>query len=413
VRLRRASVADGRQPWQSNSLRAYSQRLSWNFPTNSLSRLIAEKKARGVRLLDLTISNPTEAFADYPHAAIRRAYADIANFTYQPNPCGELEARRAIAEWYAQQGITISAEQLLLTASSSEAYALLFKLFCNPEDEILAPVPSYPLFEFLASLESVRIVPYRLLYDGAWFIDFTSLAERISPRARAIVIVSPNNPTGSFLKQSERDRIFAIAQEHELPIICDEVFMSYAFGSAAERVQTLIGCDSVLSFSLNGLSKAAAMPQVKLGWIAINGPLPERDRAHQQLQILLDTYLSVSTPVQRALPALLHTGADLQRQICARIQRNRNALGQLLEGSAAHCLHVEGGWSAIVQLPNTSTEEAWVAQLLEQHEVVVQPGYFFDMGSEPYIVLSLLTAPDVFDEGIRRLAALVCDCSKC
>ncbi|MBV9404041.1 MAG: pyridoxal phosphate-dependent aminotransferase [Acidobacteriaceae bacterium] len=388
-------------------MRAYSQRLAWNSPANRISHLLDEQRARGAPLLDLTISNPTEAFREYPHEAIRSAYSDISDFTYHPEPPGEPAARTAIADWYREQDIRSAPEQILLTASSSEAYALLFKLLCNPGDEILVPVPSYPLFEFLAALECVGIVPYRLLYDGAWFIDFSTLRNRITSRTRAIVIVNPNNPTGSFLKRFEKEQLITLAVEHELPIISDEVFMNYSLGDLNERVQTMIGCDSVLSFSLNGLSKAAGMPQVKLGWIALNGPAQEREIARNRLELLLDSYLSVSTPVQRALPRLLEIGNRMRRQIAERLTRNLDTLDRLLVCTTAHRLHVEGGWSAILQLPNVSDEESWVARLIEQRGVIVQPGYFFDMEPKPYTVVSLLTDPEVFEQGIRAIASLL------
>jgi alanine-synthesizing transaminase len=388
-------------------LRSYSQRLAWNFSSNSYSRLLKQKRLTGTPLLDLTISNPTEAFKEYPHEAIRSAYSDLHDFSYQPDPLGKHEARLAIAKSYAERGISLSADRLLLTASTSEAYALLFKLFCNPGEEILAPHPSYPLFEFLAASESVRIVPYRLQYDGAWFIDFSSLRERLSSRTRAIVIVNPNNPTGSFLKRSEKDELLDLAQGYELPIISDEVFMDYSFGAESGRVATLIGCDSVLSFSLNGLSKAAGMPQMKLGWICVNGPDADKDVARERLEILLDTYLSVNTPVQCALPSLLTIGKAMHERIASRTRRNLNELERLLKGSAAHPLHTEGGWSAIIQLPNTSSEDLWLTRLIEEQNVVLQPGYFFDMDSESYVVASLITAADIFDEGISRLRELL------
>lgn len=386
-------------------MRAYSQRLSWTLASNSLSRLIQEKRHRGVPLLDLTISNPTEAFAEYPHEAIRGAYARMTDFTYSPTPLGQERARRAISELYAQRGVSITPERVILTASSSEAYALLFKLFCDAEDEILAPVPSYPLFEFLARLELARIVPYRLRYDGAWFIDFRSLRERISRRTRAIVIVNPNNPTGSFLKRHERDELFELARHYELPIISDEVFMDYSWAATTEQVKTLAAFDSVLSFSLNGLSKTAGMPQMKLGWMVINGAGAEREMLRERLEILLDTYLSVSTPVQNALPDLIEIGAGIQDQIARRIRENRAVLDRVLEGSPAHRLNMEGGWSAIIRLPHTSSEEEWVGRLIEEG-VIVQPGYFFDMDSEPYAVISLITPLEIFEQGISRLRAL-------
>lgn len=392
--------------WQSSGLYTYSRRLPWDVATNSLSGLLEAARMRGVPLLDLTVANPTEAFSDYPHAAIRNAYAQLDDFTYSPDAFGQERARTAIAELYRGRGVAVSADRLVLTASTSEAYALLFKLFADPEDEILAPVPSYPLFEYLAALESVRIVPYRLEYDGAWFTDLANLRRQIGPRTRAIVIVNPNNPTGSFLKRREAEELFDIAREHRLPLISDEVFFDYAFGEAVGRVRTLIETDSVLSFSLDGLSKTAGMPQMKLGWIAINGPEGEVQAARRRLELLLDTYLSVSTPVQCAAPELLRVGAEFRRSIAARVERNLNTLRKCLRKSPAHALHLEGGWSAIIQLPKVVSEEIWVRRVLEQG-VIVQPGYFFDMASEPYVVVSLLTSPEAFEEGISRLEALV------
>ncbi|MGA8028041.1 MAG: pyridoxal phosphate-dependent aminotransferase [Bryobacteraceae bacterium] len=381
----------------------YSQRLPWQFSTNSLSRLVQEKKRAGFSIIDLTISNPTEVLSDYPHAAIGRAYAGIEDFKYRPDARGQDSARAAIAEYYRSRGSAISPEQILLTASTSEAYALLFKLFCNPEDEVLAPAPSYPLFEFLAGLESVRTVPYRLQYDGAWFIDFNHLKQRISERTRAIVVVNPNNPTGSFLKEWEVEKLIALAREHELPIVSDEVFMEYGFGNAGERVPTLVERDTVLSFSLNGLSKTAGMPQMKLGWIAINGPAKDREIAHDRLELLLDTYLSVAGPVQAALPELLDIGMKIQREIAERATQNLDTLRQILSHSPAQPLHTEGGWSAIVQLPNTFSGEVWATRILNEQNVIVQPGYFFDFASEAYVVLSLIAPAEDFAEGIRRL----------
>ncbi|MBV9294038.1 MAG: pyridoxal phosphate-dependent aminotransferase [Acidobacteriaceae bacterium] len=385
----------------------YSQRLSWSFLSNPLAKLLEEKRAAGVPLLDLTISNPTAILPDYPNEAIAAAYAAVSDFTYYPSPTGLEEAKIAIAEYYARSGIPVSPSQLLLTASTSEAYALLFKLFCNPQDEVLVPRPSYPLFEYLAGLECVRTVPYRLLYDGAWSIDFEDLRERVTPRTRAIVAVNPNNPTGSFLSAADFERLTNLADRSKVPIISDEVFRDYGFSNPPDRVTTLIGHDAVLSFSLNGLSKLAGMPQMKLGWITINGPAQEREIARQRLELLLDTYLSVNTPVQRALPGLLRIGMEVQRQIVNRTKHNWDVLRDLLNGSPAHPLHTEGGWSAIIQLPGTLSEEIWTARLLDEQSVIVQPGYFFDMTSEPYMVVSLITPPENFREGIDRLRRMI------
>lgn len=392
---------------QSSCLYAYSQRLSWEFSSNSLSRLVEEKRRQASALLDLTVSNPTENFDAYPHEEIRRAFCTLADFRYKPDPFGELSARRTICDWYRERGIDVAPHQVVLTASSSESYSLLFKLFCDAGDEILAPIPSYPLFEYLAQLESVRIVPYRLRYDGSWFIDFAHLRQRLSSRTRAIVLVNPNNPTGSFLKRREVHELFDLAREHKLPIISDEVFMDYSFGASAERVRTLSEGDSVLSFSLNGLSKSAGMPQMKLGWILLNGPQADRNLVRERLAVVLDTYLSVNTPVQRALGALLQTGALLRREISSRITSNIQTLDRTFSGSSAHRLHVEGGWSAVVQLPKTRGEQAWLTELVEQYSTVVHPGYLFDMEDEPYIVVSLITAPEAFTEGVTRIRTAV------
>jgi alanine-synthesizing transaminase len=387
-------------------LYSYSERLSWSFSANLFSRLIEEKREANATLIDLTISNPTQAITDYPHAAISRAYANIKDFTYCPDPFGQQESRVAVARYYERRGISILPAEILLTASTSEAYSLLFKLFCNAGDEILAPLPSYPLLEYLAALESARIVPYRLVYDGSWYIDFANLRQQISPRTRAIVVVNPNNPTGSFLKKSEADTLLDVARQYGLPIVSDEVFMDYSFGDGAGRVTTLIGCDSVLTFSLNGLSKAAAMPQMKLAWIALHGSERDRETARKRLELICDTYLSVGTPVQCALPELLEIGEGIQDEIRLRTAQNLKALKGLLENSPACCLHCEGGWSAIVQLSKRFSEEQWVTRLLEEQNVIVQPGYFFDIASEAHVVVSLITPYHEFAEGIRRVRQL-------
>jgi hypothetical protein len=380
-------------------LYSYSRRLTWDHSQNAFTKLVEERRRAGVSLLDLTSANPTEVFDNYPHAEIQQAYASLDDFTYRPDSFGTERARKAIADWYERRGIRVSPDQLALTASTSEAYALLFKLLCDPGDEVLVPTPSYPLFEYLARLESVEMVPYRLFYDGSWFIDFASVRTAISARTRAIIAVNPNNPTGSFLKSHETEELFKIAQEHNLPVIADEVFMDYAFAGTRGCTRTFIGDDRVLSFSLGGLSKSAGMPQMKLAWIAVNGGAEVRRR----LELLLDTYLSVATPVQNALGELLAIGEGIALQIQARIERNRAALEGILRDSHMHMLHAEAGWSAILQLPNIWREEAWTAELVSRQGVLVQPGYFFDMPSEPYAVVSLLTPEDAFAEGIERL----------
>jgi len=388
-------------------LQHYSQRLSWCFSTNSFSRLIEEKRQSGAALLDLTTSNPTEALADYPHGQINRAYAEVSDFRYQPDAFGALQAREAVATEYAKRGLPVSPEQVALTASTSEAYALLFKMFCDAGDEVLVPVPSYPLFEYLARLECVNVVPYPLVYDGNWYIDFPHLKQQINARTRAIVIVNPNNPTGSFLKTRERSTLAELAAEYGLPIISDEVFMDYSIEENSGAARTMVDCDEVLNFSLNGLSKMAGMPQVKLGWIVVSGPKDSVETARMRLELILDTYLSVNTPAQYALRDLFEIGAHVQAKLSECVRQNYSFLRTELASSAIHMLRAEGGWSAVLQLPRIMPEEVWIKRLLAEQNVVVQPGYFFDMPSEAYAVVSLITQPQIMAEGVGRLQSLL------
>jgi alanine-synthesizing transaminase len=362
----------------------FSSRLDWNLQTNRLSTLLKTKQ----HVLDLTESNPTRAGLEYPSEEILKALADPRALQYEPEPRGLLSAREAVSKYYAN----VPPSRILLTASTSEAYAYLFKLLCDPGDEILSPRPSYPLFEFLAGLESVRAVQYPLRYDGAWHIDFDALEHAITPRTRAIVIVNPNNPTGSFLKRNEWSRL----QQFGIPILSDEVFFDYAFAPDESRIQSLTNALQTLTFSMSGLSKIAALPQMKLGWIVASGP--GHEAALERLELIADTYLSVATPVQIALPRLLDASVTMRNQILDRTRTNLALLRRLTVP-----LHVEGGWNATLQVPRTRSEEDWAITLLEHRNVLVQPGFYFDFESEAFLVLSLLTPPDIFAEGLRRL----------
>ncbi len=375
----------------------YSDRLSWTAPVNPFTTLLERTRASGQPLLDLTIANPTQALANYPHAEIAQAYGAIPNFAYNPDPLGNTAAREHIAAWYASK---IQPSQIALTASTSEAYNLLFKLLANPGDEVLIPTPSYPLFDYLAKLEGVILRPYRLLYDGSWHIDFESIESSLSPRTRALIVVNPNNPTGSFLKRQEWQRLEKLAIDNNLPLIADEVFMDYPLEPSNNRVSTFAGHNNVLSFSLNGLSKSAGMPQMKLGWIVVNGPAADRAQALERLELLLDTYLSVATPVQNALPRLLQIGSTIRQQILHRLDINRQAI------AALQPLHCEGGWSATLRMPAILSEETWITELVSNHSVIVQPGYFFDMPFDACLIVSLLTEPATFAQGIARIAAI-------
>lgn len=361
------------------------------------------RRSAGGRMLDLTESNPTRAELPYAEDVLM-ALADPRGRVYAPDPRGSASARQSVADYYAERGREVSPEAVVLTASTSEAYAFLFQLLADPGDEILAPRPSYPLFEFLAGLACVTMRSYPLRYDGAWHIDFAALEASFSARTRAVVVVNPNNPTGSFLKQDELERLEAIAARRGVAILSDEVFADYAFGEDRQRVTTLVGPRRALTFSLSGLSKVAGLPQLKLGWIVVSGP--ESGAALEALELIADTYLSVSTPVQVALPALLAAGRRTREAIRGRTRANLEELRAALRASPASVLNVEGGWYAVMQLPRTRSEEAWMLGLLEQ-DVLVQPGYFFDFEQEAYAVVSLLTPETVFAEGVRRLRAFL------
>ena len=376
----------------------FSSRLEWNAHPNPLTTLLAEKRAEGTPILDLTESNPTRAALDYPREELLTALADPRALHYDPDPRGLLSARKAVSEYYVQRGVEVPASRILLTASTSEAYSYLFKLLTDPGDEILVPRPSYPLFDYLAAMESIAVRQYPLRYDGVWHIDFPALASAITSRTRAIIVVNPNNPTGSYLKRAEWERLQTVG----LPILSDEVFSDFSFSPDPERITTLAAQNSVLTFSMSGLSKIAGLPQMKLGWIVASGP--DHFAALNGLEWIADTYLSVSTPIQLALPRILTAAAPVQEQIRAQTASNLQHLRKnLLAASPCRCLTVEGGWYAVLEVPRIRTEEDWVLQLLAEKDVLVQPGFFYDFESEAFLVLSLLTPPAIFAEGLRRI----------
>jgi len=314
-------------------------------------------------------------------------------------------ARRSVRGYYAARGHDVSLDRILLTASTSEAYSYLFKLLCDPEQEILVPRPSYPLFQFLAAMEAVNVRHYPLAYHGSWGIDLPDLRAMIGVRTRAIVLVNPNNPTGSYLKRAELAELTRLCAQHELALISDEVFSDYALTEDPERVTTLAGTEECLSFSMSGLSKVAGLPQMKLGWIVVNGPRELREKAMENLHWIADTYLSVGTPVQCAAARLLAAGEDLQRQIRARSAANLAFARTALAGSTANILAVEGGWYIVLHVPRTRSEEEWALLLLQRAGVLVQPGYFYDFESEAYLVISLLTPPEILREGLASISA--------
>lgn len=360
---------------------------------------------RGSRrpVLDLTETNPTAVGLPIPDAEILSALTDARLLRYQPTPFGDPAARAAVAAYH---GGAVPPEHVVLTASTSEAYALLFKLLADPGDRVLIPVPSYPLFEYLAGLENVETVSYPFAWaEGGWFLDFAALEERIDGRTRALVVVSPNNPTGAMLRPEEAHRLLAVCRDRGLALIVDEVFADHVFTEAPSRLRSLAGRDEVLVFVLAGLSKTCLLPQVKAAWIAASGPTEQLDEALTRLEVVADTYLSVNTPVQVALPQLLALRDAIRAPLMARLRANRAALVQALRGSAATPLPVDGGWSAVVRVPREPGEEERVLRLMARHGLRVHPGFFFDFPAEAYLVVSLLGPEEEFTRGAALLAA--------
>ncbi len=331
--------------------------------------------------------------------------ADERALSYEPAAKGLLAARQPIANYYAQQGIQVDPERLILTVSTSEAYSYGFRLLCDPGDEVLVPSPSYPLFEFLADIQDVRLVPFELVYDEGWQIEFESLRRGLSGRSRAILVVQPNNPTGSYVKRWELERLNALCREHRLALIADEVFLDYAVESG-ERL-SFCGNREALTLSLSGLSKISGLPQMKVAWIACSGPEKLAADAMNRLEVIADTYLSPNAPVQLATAALLEVRHSVQRQLGQRIRHNLAELdAQLSRQQLCNRLRVEGGWYAVLRLPAVCSDEEFALALLGKSSVLAHPGEFFNFCGGCFLVLSLITPEAVFGEGLRRLLAL-------
>jgi alanine-synthesizing transaminase len=384
----------------------FSSRLPGGLPPNAITRAADALRHQQIALLDLTETNPTRVGLPYREGLLSPLGADEGR-EYSPEALGLRSAREAVARSACRPGVAVDPNRVVLTTSTSEAYALLFKLLCNAGDAVLVPQPSYPLFDLLAGLEAVMPAPYRLSYHGRWEIDRDSVARALSSRTRAVLVVTPNNPTGSMLRREDRAWLAALAAERSLAIISDEVFAEYPLRPGADA-SSFAGEDHALTFVLGGLSKSAGLPQVKLGWMIVNGPEELATTALAQLDVICDTYLSVSTPVQLAAPALLAAAADIRAAIQQRISTNLTSLERKVDpGAAVSVFAPEGGWSVVLRVPATESEEDLVLRLIRDAHVLVHPGYFFDFPSEAFIIVSLLPAPDVFNEGIGRVLAAI------
>jgi aspartate/methionine/tyrosine aminotransferase len=381
----------------------FSSRLPPTLVPNALSAAVTRRRLEGPAFVDLTGSNPTVAGFTYPEAVIA-ALGDPAALTYDPQPFGLPAARRAVAEDFSRRGIRVDATRIVLTASSSESYSFLFKVLCDPGDSVLVPVPSYPLFEHLAGLDAVTIRTYPLEFHGRWTLDAAAVADALEPRTRAILVVSPNNPTGSRLRRDELGALERLCADRDVVLVGDEVFADYGLVDLPDAAISVLEAARCLVVSLGGLSKSAGLPQLKLGWMAFGGPDPLVAAALDRLELVADTYLSVSAAVQVAAPRLLELGAAIRRQIADRVLLNYESLRRHAAGfPACVVMPAEGGWSAVVQAPAVEDDERTALRLLDGGNVLVHPGYFFDFPRDGYLVVSLLVEPHAFAEGIRRM----------
>jgi len=408
----------------------FSQRTGWKLAQNRLTEALDDVRRNGARILDLTRSNPTRVGLQYDAPAILNALASPEALDYDPQPKGLRAAREAVAAYYrSDHYCDLDPERIVLTTSTSEGYSFVFRLLANPGDELLVPKPSYPLFEFLADLQDVKLVPYPLIYDHGWQFDFHSLERAVSARTRAAVVVHPNNPTGSYVKPAELRELNALCRKHELCLIADEVFLHYGLdGARGLKPASLLGSNGaagsralskpvhasftanaeVLTFTLSGLSKVSALPQIKVAWVAASGPPDKVVAAMARLDIIADTYLSMNAPVQWAVPKLLEQRHSIQRQLQARVQANLAELDrQLAAQQNCERLCVEGGWYAVLRVPVTRSDEELCIELLRRESVLVHPGHFYDFPSDGYLVLSLIGPEEEFREGIERVLRMI------
>jgi alanine-synthesizing transaminase len=380
----------------------FSERTKWNLAANQLSEALARHRASRKRLLDLTVSNPTDCGFDYPAETILGALHNPAALRYEPNPKGLEIARRAVVAYYADRGATVPVENIVLTTSTSEAYSFVFRLLCNPGDELLIPAPSYPLLAFLADIQDVKLLRYPLVYDHGWQIDFHVWEQVITARTRGIIVVNPNNPTGHFLKAQELSTLNAICSQREMALIADEVFLDFALGSPGGL--SCAANSDALTFTLSGLSKICGLPQMKMAWAVTSGPEKLKRQALERMEMIADTYLSPSAPVQLATHTFLQMRQGFQKQLMTRVRRNLTELDRQLAGQATCTrLEVEGGWYAVLRVPAVQTDEELAISLLDAKDVYVHPGHFFDFAGEGYLVVSLIVREEEFAEGIGRV----------
>ncbi|MGO9518682.1 MAG: pyridoxal phosphate-dependent aminotransferase [Candidatus Korobacteraceae bacterium] len=390
----------------------FAQRTSWTLSRNSYTDALEAHRRADRKVLDLTASNPTSIGLQYREEQLLQALTNREVLVYEPQPKGLLSARQAIAAYYAERNSRISPDDLILTTSTSEAYSFVFRLLCDPSDAVLAPTPSYPLFDFLADLQDVKLVPYELVYDHGWQIDFHSIqtamerATASGSQCRAMLAVHPNNPTGSYVKPHEIEQLNRLCVSSETAIVADEVFLDYSLRS--EPPLTFSSNRDALTFTLSGLSKISGLPQMKVAWILVSGPEILKAEALQRLEVIADTYLSMNAPVQWAVPVMLEERHGIHRQLMFRIRENLAELDSQLAAQKLCCrLEVEGGWYTVLRVPVTGSDEDLAIRLLQNTDVLVQPGHFYDFPDEGYLVLSLITEQQPFEMGVSRLLQFI------
>ena len=380
----------------------FADRTNWNLAPNRLSEALARHRAAEKPLIDLTVSNPTECGFAYEGRTILEALRNPEALKYQPAPRGLVSARQAVCEYYAEHHAAVGVDDIILTTSTSEAYSYVFRLLCDPGDEILIPAPSYPLFDFLADIQDVKLVRYPLLYDHGWQIDFHALEQAITRRTRAVIVVHPNNPTGHFTKSAEIDKLNAICAAQELALIADEVFLDFCLNE--KRPSSFAANQDALTFTLSGISKICGLPQMKAAWLVTSGPPELQKEALARLEVIADTYLSMNAPVQLALPAFLAQRRAFQEQLMARVQRNLAELDrQLASQKVCSRLEIEGGWYAVLRVPATRSDEELALCLLNEKGVYVHPGHFYDFPRDGFLVFSLISTGKEFQEGLLRV----------
>ena len=381
----------------------FSRRTNWKLTPNKYTLALQEIRSSGEPLIDLTISNPTECALAYDSKAILNAFQNANALNYEPEAKGLLNARQEVVRYYRDEhNVTVDPNAVILTTSTSEAYSYIFRLLCNPQEEVLVPKPSYPLFDFLGDLQDVKLIPYSLHYAQGWFIDFESLKRALTSKTRAILLVHPNNPTGSYVKPEEVQRLNAFCLENELALIVDEVFLDYSLENRP-RI-SFVGNHDALIFTLSGLSKTAALPQMKVAWMVTTGPTNQTQAALERLEVIADTYLSLGSPTQCAFPQLLVQRKTLQSQLLNRIRNNWACL-KSSRRDIRECepLDVEGGWYAVLRINRKVSDEDLSIELMRQAGVIVHPGHFYDFPNDGYLVVSLISQEQDFRNGIDKL----------